>query len=584
MRAEARSESLAPKPKRKTDPGTIALHWSLVATLSVCLTTGLKIAADGPDAGLLGMIAAFLPASNVWFLHIVAGVGVMALAAAYPIYIHGSGLTGRLRLDGARLARIASEPWAALNVMLYWLLFALLATQVVTGLMLHRGFGGATVALHLFVTWMILLYTLAHVLAHAAHGGLVQLLRVLRPASRQAGKTDALVPRSFRIAGATLAAAAAVGVGWFEYDRLSRDTLIIARVASAPSLSGDLTQGAWRAARPLRVRTQQGANLEDTGEASVEIRAVHDGVDAWFAFTWEDSTRSTKHFPLVKGADGWRLLMHESQAAQSAAELMNPGRRDSAIFEGAYAEDKFSVMLTPTARPFGPGAFHPGARPLPDKPASASGRGLHYTTDGDHVDVWLWHAAAGPAAGRCETGHIGGPQPASPAQTAGLAPYRGGVHGAGNKASVPDNFRRATAKVDAPVIPLRLPADLAASQAATGPLILDSDQSEGADARWAMSEADSVPYSPMLDALIPAGAIIPGLLVPQARPFEANDVACAAHWAANRWTLIAKRKLDTGDPDDIALAKGAHMFVAVFDHTAARHTRHIRPIKLEVAP
>ena len=567
---------MAPKAKRKTDLGTIVLHWLLVATLAVCLVTGLKIAADGPDAGMLGTIAAFLPASNVWFLHIVAGVGVMALAAAYPVYIHGAGLTGRLKLDGARLARIASEPWAALNVMLYWLLFALLATQVVTGVLLHRGFGGATIALHLFTTWMILLYTLAHVVAHAAHGGLTQLLRVLRPAPTH--------PRRFLFAGAALGAAAAVGVGWFEYDRLSRDVLTIARVARAPAVSGDLTDPAWRDAKPLMVRTQQGANLDDTGEATAEIRAVHDGADAYFAFTWRDPTRSTKHFPLVKGADGWRVLMHESQTAQNGAQAPDLGRRNGAIFEGAYAEDKFSVMLAPGAKPFGPGAFHPGAKPLVDRPAPASGRGLHYTTNGDHVDAWVWHAATGPAPGRCEADHIGEPQPASKAQTAGLAPYKGGVHGRSDKAVVLDNFRRTTAQADAPIIPLRLPADLAASQAATGPLILDSDQSEGAQARWMMTSGGSVPYSPMLDALIPVGAIIPGLLAPDARPFEPDDVACAAQWAAGRWTLIARRKLDTTSADDIAIRSGTHLFVAVFDHTVARHTRHIRPIKLEVAP
>jgi hypothetical protein len=97
-----------------------------------------------------------------------------------------------------------------------------------------------------------------------------------------------------------------------------------------------------------------------------------------------------------------------------------------------------------------------------------------------------------------------------------------------------------------------------------------------------MTETESAPYTAAQDASIPVGTVIPGLLIPKSSPLDGSDVLCAAHWAANRWTLTARRKLDTGNAASIPIRKGTYMFVAVFDHTAARHTRHIRPIKLEV--
>jgi hypothetical protein len=40
--------------------------------------------------------------------------------------------------------------------------------------------------------------------------------------------------------------------------------------------------------------------------------------------------------------------------------------------------------------------FHAGPEPIGGKPATLSGRGLHYTThDNLYVDVWAWRATSG---------------------------------------------------------------------------------------------------------------------------------------------------------------------------------------------
>jgi hypothetical protein len=42
------------------------------------------------------------------------------------------------------------------------------------------------------------------------------------------------------------------------------------------------------------------------------------------------------------------------------------------------------------------------------------------------------------------------------------------------------------------------------------------------------------------------------------------------------------RRLDTGSAVDVPIESGVFMRVAAFDHSQIRHTRHVRPIRLEV--
>ena len=51
----------APMRRRKTDYGTIILHWVLVAAFGVALFSGLRIATEMPDQGWLNLLDAVLP-------------------------------------------------------------------------------------------------------------------------------------------------------------------------------------------------------------------------------------------------------------------------------------------------------------------------------------------------------------------------------------------------------------------------------------------------------------------------------------------------------------------------------------------
>jgi hypothetical protein len=63
---------------------------------------------------------------------------------------------------------------------------------------------------------------------------------------------------------------------------------------------------------------------------------------------------------------------------------------------------------------------------------------------------------------------------------------------------------------------------------------------------------------------------------------RSTHITGAARWASGRWSLEVKRRLQTGDPFDVAIKTRALMWVGAFDHAETWHTYHVRPLELEV--
>jgi len=165
----------------------------------------------------------------------------------------------------------------------------------------------------------------------------------------------------------------------------------------------------------------------------------------------------------------------------------------------------------------------------------------------------------------------------------GRSPYRGGFAPDPGTASDSDNFLTENGDgYDQAVKPRRLPKNLAATKKALGTVDLDPNQSESEGARWYLTEDESTPYSPELDAKIPIGTVLPGVIISGAYSGDRADVRCAARWAAGRWALEVVRRLDTGSPYDVVIGTGTFVRVAAFDHSQIGHTRHVRPIRLEL--
>lgn len=669
---------------RKTDYGTIVLHWILVGAISVAVFTGLRISTEGPDHLWIDELDAILPRTHVWVPHMQSAVVQVAVMVAYAVYLARSGLSRRVQIDKTRLRGLLGKRQArlgAFSAVLMWGFFLTMVAMIGSGSLLYLGiFPYHSVRLvHYYGTWTVLAFVGLHVLNHYAIGGSAQLMRIFRPDQLPAPppRLDAvelltmLVEQSERLASepepvtrtppmpaqaplqpAAYAAAAPrvqapapyaptpaplqplsvppapIGVmvdrpaptprkedrdeaPWktpgtrksvrrsaarrrnptfqanplvvalavaitgaslmFATDWLSSDTLVIHRIdsADAPVLDGDTSDRVWRNIEPISVLTNQGGNLDGKGDSRVEIRAVHDDDWAYFLFTWEDPTRSLKQLPMVKERNGWRLLQNG---------YWNGDEHD-------YSEDKFSVLFTTLPVTLaGDRTFHASPHPVADAPSTMTGRGLHYTpAPGIYADVWEWKATSGGPTGWLDDDNFGPPLPPTPQQVRGLVPYRGGFESDPGTANYSNNF---VVDVDSSgnrnVTPRRLPKDVAAMTKAMGEISLDPNVGESDGARWFMTEAESVPYSAEADQSIPVGTVIPGVIISGDYTGDRADVRCAARWAAGHWALEVARHMDTHSKYDIPFKSGIYMRVSVFDHVQIRHTRHVRPIRVEV--
>ncbi|MBS0243414.1 MAG: cytochrome b/b6 domain-containing protein [Proteobacteria bacterium] len=607
---------------RSTDYGTVILHALLLVSVVTLLATGLRLATDDPQTAWISVLDPILPTENLWLRHLEAGVALAGTLAGYAWYSIRTGLSSRVRVDRARLAALLKpgrSRWGALNVLVYWLLIFSLVIEVATGIYLFAVSERWVLVLHRQSTFVCLAAIATHIVLHGAYGGVAQLTRIFRPAAlvlppappdlaemlaehlrreaerREAGQAKGTLPpetivrtatgsdilakaedvrpprtRPIRVAANPFVSAVVLGLAvagaMVGGEQMTRTTLTIPEIPAhiAPVLDGDLSDPAWAHAQPVRVLTTQGGDFGGTYQSWIEVRGVHDADFAYFAFVWEDPTRSLKHHPVVKTSDGWKVA----------------ASRSDRLDEQTFNEDKLAVLVTQPSLPLIGAAIHLARRPLADKPPSSTERGLHYTSGGI-ADLWQWRASHGGSYGHIDNCHFGSaadsPSPETGSQYAGgfaidpiPSPYQA------NYVELPQ------AGGSVAIVPRRLPRDLSQTTAALGRINADATLSEGEGTRWWMTIAESQPYSPAADALIPIGTVLPGVIMADTIASRADSIRGAARWSAGRWTLELARKLYTGSRFDVPIKSGAMMWVAAFDHAEKRHTRHLRPFQLEV--
>jgi hypothetical protein len=100
-----------------------------------------------------------------------------------------------------------------------------------------------------------------------------------------------------------------------------------------------------------------------------------------------------------------------------------------------------------------------------------------------------------------------------------------------------------------------------------------------------MFETESEAYTKEADAKIPLGTVLPGVLISGSYEGDRAEITGGSRWKDGHWILETTRKLKTGSKFDKDFIAGSHlyMWVAVFDHTQTRHTRHTRPVRISVA-
>ena len=540
----------------KTDVMTVVLHWTLVIALLASLGTGLRISADAEDSVWASMLNAVLLQGDVMRWHVWAAYALTLVAVGYVAFLVRARIQSRVALDSTLMRGLKAADrtvsWKSINVILYWLAFALLAIAAITGTVLYFLPGAlpheTVILIHRVVAWLFMLYVVLHVVAQLMLGGVRQLLKILNP--RTAYGTAALA-----------AVGIAVGVGGAVYalEKVTIRDLHIVKTSMPPAVDGDPGDPAWESAKAVEIHTNRGVN-QPGGEVTVTVKAVHDGENLYALFSWPDPTRSQKHLPLQKTAEGWKVVQKEF------------GIQD----EDEYYEDKFGVMIARSPQLAGAGTTHLGPKPLADKPGPSGGRGLHYTTDGSIVDVWHWKSvrSGSPQMNQIDDNYFGPPMEPNPKKKR----YTGGYTqdpktGGGFKM----NWEKYS---DGTIRPLRLPKD-PTQLARMGNV--DLDPTVGDEGEFWLPMEETVAYSEELDTY-PVGTLMPSVLVEG--PFEGDrgDVRAVSRWQNGWWRLEVTRKLDTGSEFDVALRpeEPAHLWVAVFDHAQTRHSMHLHPVRTVV--
>lgn len=609
------------------------------------MATGLRIASEAPDRNWINAYFDFiLPKASVWTEHLQAAVLLIATSIAYLIYVSRGGIGQRLQLDWVRLRGLAGQRyarWGTINILLYWLFFLLMLSQLATGILMYFGYAGSfLVRVHWIGMWAILGYIILHLCSQWRFGGATQLLRIFRPGRVTApprfeladllalldeqahgppGQTTPIKgftygPKTHRAGGAGAeqdfrnslvferetirhvttsddnADASnkrlAIHVNSFVLACAVAAMIVIAALASERQIVDRLH---IHRIDPMEIPVIDGETSDPVWR---RIPAIHVLTTNGGNFQGTGQTTvsiqaahdGTRAYFLFMWDDPTRSLKQlPLRKSLGGWELLHDGYELGD--ERAYSEDKFAILLTDLNTILaGDTTFHAGAAPVAGEPATLSGRGLHFTThEGAFADVWEWKATSTNASKHCDDDYFGPPAKGTQAQFQRLVPYRGGFASDPGVANYRDNFTRVPISEQADgLIPRRLPKDLGALNSALGRADLDPDHSESEAERWYMTEEESVPYSLERDRTVPNGTIVPGVIISGEYSGDRAGVRCAGRWAAGRWALEVERRLNVESYYDVPIKTGISMRVAAFDHSQMRHTRNVRAVRLEV--
>ena len=380
--------------------------------------------------------------------------------------------------------------WGAVNVLLHWALYGLLLIQTVTGFLLYLGHGGWWVTIHSFTATAVLIYIVAHSISHFCYGGLQQLLRLFRPSALV--PTKATRSRPFLIAASvgSVVAASLVLADYGTLDDAPDPRHRGARGAEARRRHG---RGDVEDRAPgLSCAPCRASNLGGLGESTVEIRAVHDDKKIYFAFRWEDPSRSLRRLPMIKKEDGWHVVGNRADTADVTTSTRTSSRSCSRHADG-----------------FGNARHRPtwARRRSADRAAAAERARLplhHRRQLRRHVAV-EGLARRHPRLRRRPVHSARRTKP-SREEAAGKARYQGGYWNDPGRAFYSYNYK-IERRPHGPVQVQRLPKDLARRRGARPASTSTRAAATTRAPRWWMTEAETVPYTKELDARIPVGTV-----------------------------------------------------------------------------
>ena len=82
--------------------------------------------------------------------------------------------------------------------------------------------------------------------------------------------------------------------------------------------------------------------------------------------------------------------------------------------------------------------------------------------------------------------------------------------------------------------------------------------------------------------MYPVGTVLPSVLIDKPFVGDRGDVTAVGTWQDGWWRLEVTRQLDTKSQFDLPIRSGLYLWVAVFDHTQTRHSRHLHPVRIDM--
>lgn len=525
----------------------VVLHGLWVVLITVSILSGFRISADS-QSSWLNALSGWLPQGAVWLWHVASAIVLCALVIAYLVFY-----MQRKRLSAHRRNTSAITPHRTA----YLLLLALVPLSITTGIM-NAVDADMLIpeSLHRYCAYGYLIFVIIHLFGHALQGGVQQCLRIFRPVRRMRWVLHTLMAGIVSLIAASL---------WL----LNNAQLLEAEWITAPiNINGKADEVAWQQASEVSVYTQHGANLIE-GSTTIRVKALYDKDHLYLSLRWQDPTRSQKHLPLQKTEQGWRIMQTDFLLAG----------------EDTYYEDKLAILLANSDSLANLKSIHLGKQPLSDQPEALNGRGLHYTLNGKIYDLWHWQSVRSNVHQQADDSYFGPPKDAPKGFPRQISERQTGTfrrYTAGYQKDPPTTWNGTSMNWESfdndRIKPRRLPKeldDIALLQQES----LNPKQSDQAD--WWMAWDDTRPYLEELDTL-PAGSILPGVLIKPRRQGDRGDIQAAGRWHDGYWYLEMKRRLDTQSSYDVALNNNTYLWFAVFDHTQTRHTRHLRPLRLQL--
>jgi hypothetical protein len=471
----------------------------------------------------------WLPQGYIHQIHLLSGFGVASILLGYMIYNY-------ILSKNTKSASITKD------------IFYLIAiASIASGFLLYFGYSDVSLLkdIHYYSGVSLLLLIVFHIFEKFVLVGFSSLKEIFS-LKKAFSKKDGFVFLFF------------ISVFWALYTYIPSDgsqKLVVEKMKDdiCIDINGNADEDIWGSAKTITLHTYGGANFNN-GATDITIKALHNTKEIYFYISWDDSTKSTRHLPLIKTQAGWKLMQNGFY------------RFDEKMFY----EDKLAVLFSKNGYIGGSKTVHLGAKPLKDKPSSWHSKGYHYTEGGDIADLWQWKATRSNYMYVADDCYIG----SADIRRVGGRRYTAGYH-CDPKYSGGFTMNYRWYKRDI-VVPKRVPKDIELlKQYQKTPTNYD-------DVEWIIPWYDYKPYQYAKDNY-PLGTIMPSVIYKSNREEgDRADIRAYGVYKDGRWHLEMVRFLKTDSKYDLEIKNGIYMWVSAFDHSQIAHTRHSRAIYLDL--